>query len=233
MSGSAIQRVDAVELTRAWGRRYGLKKATFGLEAGTITAVIGPNGAGKSTTFNLLARRVAPTSGEVRFDGALATHARAHRRACGYLSHASFLYGDLTARENLELVAGLYRMPTSGVPGVLERIDLVRAADRCVRIFSRGMVQRLALGRLLLVDPDVWLLDEPASGLDEAGRRWLMAELGALRDSGKIIALSSHSRHLVSALATHVVVLVRGRVVYSGPVQGETHIQELFAEHMG
>ncbi len=229
---TAIQRVQAVELTRTYGRRYALKKADFALDAGRITAVIGPNGAGKTTSFNLLARRITPTSGSVLFDGQVATLAAEHRRICGYLSHSSFLYSALTARENLELIGGLYGVQLEGVPTILERIGLTRAADRPVRQFSRGMVQRLAIGRLLLVDPDVWLLDEPASGLDQAGRDWLADEIRQLAQVGKIVALSSHSRTLVQSLATDAVVLKQGRVVFGGPV-ADDRITELFSEYIG
>ncbi len=227
-----IESVEAVDLTRTYGRRYALKKASFEMTAGTVTAVIGHNGAGKTTAFNLLARRIRPTSGEVLFDGRPATHAEDHRRACGFLSHHSFLYSALTARENLALTAGLYRQAGPDVDGVLARVGLRTAGERTVQQFSRGMVQRLALGRLLLVDPDVWLLDEPASGLDEAGRKWLADEVIALREANKVVALSSHSRRLVSRLATHAVVLSKGRVAFSGPV-ADGQIDALFAEHIG
>ena len=230
---SRVQTVEAVELTRSYGRRYALKKANFSLQAGTVTAIIGQNGAGKTTAFDMLAARRAPSGGEVRFDGEVVPDGPDRRRAVGYLSHASFLYGTLTARENLELVAGLYRVADPPIDPVLERVGLSRAANRQARHFSRGMVQRLALGRLLLANPDIWLLDEPASGLDEAGRTWLGREIDALMDAGRVVALSSHSRSLVGALASHVVVLKRGRVVHTGPVDGPDHIDALFREHIG
>ena len=227
--------VEAVDLTRTYGRRYAVRKACFRLESGTVTAVIGANGAGKSTTFNLLARRIAPTSGQVFFDGVdLATRTE-RRRLCGYLSHASFLYGGLTALENMNLVSGLYGVEASQeqVEALLKRVGLERAKSRPVRQFSRGMTQRLALSRLLLVDPSVWLLDEPASGLDDAGRRWLQSEVEALRRSGRIVAIASHSRHMISALASHAIVLQKGRVVFSGPVESASHVDQLFAEYIG
>jgi ABC-type multidrug transport system ATPase subunit len=229
-----IARVEALDLTRAYRRRFALRKACFTMDSGTITAVIGHNGAGKTTAFNLMARRIKPTSGTVLFDGREATHAQEHRRACGFLSHHSFLYSALSARENLQLVADLYRLPDADarITDVLERIGLSSTGIRAVQVFSRGMVQRLALGRLLLVDPDVWLLDEPASGLDQGGRNWLSDEVRRLAGRGKILALSSHSRTLVSSLATHAVVLSKGRVVFSGPV-ADGDVERLFAEYIG
>jgi heme exporter protein A len=226
-------RVDAVALTRTYGRRYALRKATFTLTSGAITAIIGRNGAGKTTAFNLLARRVSPSSGSVQFDGTPASSSEEHRRRVGFLSHSSFLYADLTARENLEVVRGLYGLEMSDFTPLLGRVGLGRAMDRPVRQFSRGMVQRLALGRILLTDPDVWLLDEPASGLDEAGRRWLQSELVSAREAGKVVALSSHSRALVASVATDVVVLEKGRVAHSAAVAGPEEMDALFEEHVG
>ena len=235
MSQSPLQRVEAKDLTRTYGRSYALRKASFLLEAGTVTAIIGANGAGKSTTFNLLSRRIAPSSGQVLFDGRDLGTETERRRICGYLSHASFLYGALTAKENLSLVAGLYRLNSddAALDGLLTRVGLARAKNRVVRQFSRGMTQRLALARLLLASPELWLLDEPASGLDDVGRRWLQEEVKGLRDSGRIIAIASHSRQLVGALATHAVVLRKGRVGYAGPVDGAEHIDQLFTESIG
>ena len=230
---SSVQRVDAVKLSKTYGRRHALRAADFTLVAGQVTAIIGQNGAGKSTTFNLLSRRISPTSGDVHFDGRPAGDGPERRRVCGYLSHASYLYGALSARENLSIVAGLYRVSEAPMKDILARIGLEKHADRPVRTFSRGMTQRLALGRLLLADPDVWLLDEPASGLDEGGRRWLEGEIRALARAGKVVALSSHSRQMVSELSSHVVVLAQGRVVYAGPVDGAATVERLFTEHIG
>ena len=229
---TGLQRVDAVDLTRVWGRRFALRNATFSLGTGSVTALIGGNGAGKSTTFNLLAQRLAPTRGHVLFDGQPAGRSQAERRMCGYLSHKSFLYSDLTAVENLALTAGLYRLEASEPAPLLKRVGLARHGDRLVREYSRGMVQRLALARLLLVDPCLWLLDEPATGLDQSGRSWLVEELASLREEGKIIALSSHSRPFLRSVATHAVVLKRGLVVASGAVESPEAVDALFEEHV-
>ena len=229
---SGVGTVAAVGLSKAYGRRYALRKASFELRAGEITAVIGQNGAGKSTTFHLLAGRMAPTSGQVQFDGRVAGREEWRRRACGYVSHASFLYGTLTARENLVLLNQLYGLE-GGVDSVLEQVGLDRASDRLAREFSRGMVQRLALGRLLLTQPSVWLLDEPASGLDEAGRRWLVGEVRRAAADGRVVALSSHSRAMVGELATQAVVLRRGRLEHTGPVSGPDEVDRLFREYIG
>jgi ABC-type multidrug transport system ATPase subunit len=135
----------------------------------------------------------------------------------------------------LELVSGLYglRVDQEGLLQALDRVGLARSKDRIVRQFSRGMTQRLALARLMLVDPAVWLLDEPASGLDDVGRDWLQDEITQLKARGRIIAIASHSRHLVGSLATHAVVLRKGRVAYAGAVEDSAHVDRLFAESIG
>ncbi len=233
----AAGNVQVHGLARTFGRRPVLRDATFTLPRGAVTAIIGQNGAGKSTTFNVLSGRIPPTAGRVHYAGTETTE-RDRGRSFGYVAHASFLYGALTARENLTLVAALHGRPTDGLPEILERIGLTRAADRAVRTYSRGMTQRLAIGRLLVFDPPVWLLDEPASGLDAKGRTWLEAEIRGLVSAGKVVALSSHSRDLVAELARHVVVLAGGRIAHTGPLPEDraaaaAEVERLFSEHIG
>jgi heme ABC exporter ATP-binding subunit CcmA len=225
-----VSQVDVTGLTRVFGRRYAIRNVTFSLGRGTITAIIGANGAGKTTVLSLLARRMRPTSGEISFDGKVLTHESERRRACGYHSHATMLYGALTARENMDLVAGLHQIEDAPVADVLSRIGLAKHADRFVRTFSRGMQQRLALGRLFLTEPDIWLLDEPASGLDTAGQSWLVGELKAQASAGKIIALTSHNREFASELATHVLALNRGRQAQWAPVSDQAAFLQIYNE---
>lgn len=229
-----MQGVEAVALSRRYGMRYALRDASFQLPAGEITAVIGGNGAGKTTVFNILAGLAKPTSGSfhVRLDETKAATSRSSV-LCGYLSHDSFLYGALTAIENLELVAKLHSVDDALVRPVLERVGLQKRGNARVSTFSRGMVQRLALGRLLLIQPGVWLLDEPATGLDEAGRKWLANEAVALAESGNVVAFASHHRDLVAQLATYAVVLSQGRVAHASKIESPSEIMTLFREHIG
>jgi ABC-type multidrug transport system ATPase subunit len=229
---SRINAVQAVDLTRIYGRGYALRKANFELAQGTLTAIVGANGAGKSTAFNILSGRIKASSGEVRFNGQTAAFDASQRAQCGFLSHASYLYGGLTAAENLQLVARLFRRDDANVAGVLDQVGLARHSRRQASCFSRGMIQRLALGRLLLQDPQVWLLDEPASGLDEAGRQWLAETIRGLAQEGRVIAFSTHHRQFAAELATHAVVLSRGRVVHAGASTGPDDLHALFEEHV-
>ena len=226
-----MTRVEAAALSKAYERRFALREVTCAFLAGRVTALIGHNGAGKSTLLHLLALRTRPTSGEVRIDGQLAESDAEFRAALGVVSHASFLYSALTARENLTLVAQLYRRPATDLDALLARVGLERAADRLVREFSRGMVQRLAIARLLLQEAQLWLLDEPATGLDERGCRWLEGEILAARAAGRIVVVSSHHRDLLHATATDALVLVRGRVVHAAPTDPQS-LDTLFNEHL-
>jgi ABC-type multidrug transport system ATPase subunit len=133
------------------------------------------------------------------------------------VGHDPGLYGDLTARENLTLFAELYGIAAPGARAVamLERVGLGDVATEVQsRTFSRGMSQRLALARALLHEPELLLFDEPSAALDPAGAAWLQRELGAERDAGRVVVLVTHDLDAAAAVAEHVVVLRRGRVVH-------------------
>jgi heme exporter protein A len=211
---------------RSTGRRFGavvaLADATLTVGAGEALLILGPNGAGKSTLLRLAAGLTRPTSGQVLVDGIdlRGTKAGRARAAIGFLGHRSFLYEHLTAKENLELYARLYGV--AGDTGALaerwlEKIGLARAAQRTVRGFSRGMMQRLALARALQHEPRLVLLDEPTTGLDPEGRARLDALLDEQRARGVTLAMISHRAEAALPRADRVLVLSRGRVAALGP----------------
>jgi ABC-type multidrug transport system ATPase subunit len=180
-------------------KRYGVKRALrpvdFELARGGRLLVTGPNGSGKTTLLRLLAGLAAPTRGELEVVE--------ERGRLGYLGHEPLLYRDLTALENLELYGRLYRVPErrerAGM--LLERFDLWEARSERVGAYSRGMVQRLALCRVLLHDPALLVLDEPFTALDADGAALLDRELAALGDE-RTLVLSTHDPGRVDALAT-------------------------------
>jgi heme exporter protein A len=213
---------------RAVGRRFGavvaLADATLTVAPGEAVLILGPNGAGKSTLLRLAAGLTRPTSGTVLIDGIDLRGSKAGRARArvGFLGHRSFLYEHLTAKENLELYARLYGVP--GDTGALaerwlEKIGLARAAQRTVRGFSRGMMQRLALARALQHEPHLVLLDEPTTGLDPEGRARLDALLAEERARGATLAMISHRAEAALPLADRVLVLHRGRVAAMGPAR--------------
>ena len=146
------------------------------------------------------------------------------RRRIGVVAHQSFLYPDLTARENLRFYARMYGLDVSDerADAWLARVALSDAADRTVRLFSRGMEQRLALARALMHDPELVLLDEPWSGLDAAAADWLAELLGEVRAAGRTVIAATHDFQRGLDVATRAIVLHRGRLAWETTVTAET-----------
>lgn len=204
----------AVEL-RACSKRYGerlaLRRVDLRVEPGETVVVLGPNGAGKSTLLRLAVGLLRPTAGEALIDDIAAASAPASLRArLAYAGHASQLLRGLSARENLMLHLRLHGRSDDPLP-LLERVGLGDRADERIDGFSRGMRQRLALARALAHEPDLLVLDEPASGLDAAGRALLDQTLAdGLGRRSQLVA--SHDEGLPSRLGVRVVMLAGGAV---------------------
>lgn len=213
-----LDKVTTKKLGKRFGTERALAEVTLELRAGSMCALLGHNGAGKTTLLGILSTLVRQSHGQVAyFAGAKEVEGPEVRREIGMLAHASLCYGELTATENLELVAGLYELRApDGDPKVqLDRVGLdPRARDRVSRTYSRGMAQRLALARALLTKPSLILLDEPFTGLDREGAMALGAELGGLREAGAIVVVVTHDLEAIASRADHVVVLKRGKVVF-------------------
>jgi ABC-type multidrug transport system ATPase subunit len=219
MSAARFEIMDSVVVDRV-GKNFGSRRALVDvsttLGAGEITAVLGPNGAGKSTLLGVLSTLVGPTSGHVRWGNRALGRGSQARASLGYVGHEPGLYLDLGATSNLELFARLYGLPDpeGRARTLLDRVGLHDApADAPVRTFSRGMQQRLALARALLHEPAILLFDEPGSALDPDGVTWLATELGRERAAGRVVVLVTHDLDAAGALAEHVIVLRRGRLV--------------------
>jgi heme exporter protein A len=166
---SEVAMIELRKLTKSFGSKYALRGVDLRVMPGESLVIFGPNGAGKSTLIRILSSLSRPTSGSVHIGGLdLATHADGIRRHLGVVSHAPLLYDSLTAEENLRFFAGLYGMsqPEPRITMLLGQVGLITRRGDLVRTFSRGMVQRLAIARALLHDPQVLLLDEPDTGLD-------------------------------------------------------------------
>jgi heme exporter protein A len=192
----------------------------FSLCAGEFLTLFGPNGAGKSTLLRLLAGAIRPTAGEVRIGGTALDYGEADwRRRIGVLSHQSYLYGQLTAVENLRLYARLYNLPDreARVAEMLAEVGLTERGSDLVRSFSRGMQQRLALARTLLHDPEIVLLDEPYTGLDAHAAGMLRGVLARLKDGRRTVVLVTHNLSQGLEMADRVAVQVAGRWVSDEP----------------
>lgn len=203
------------DVARRFGAIAALRGVSFEIPAGAVLAIFGPNGAGKSTLLRILAGLLKPDHGSVRIGGAAFDRSDpAQRRRIGLISHQSLCYEGLTAYENLLFYARLYALPD---PSAAARAALVSArledrAGSLASTMSRGMTQRLAIARALLHQPELLLLDEPFTGLDQRSAAALGEELGRLRSAGRTMVFVTHQQDEALALATHVGILEDGRM---------------------
>ena len=205
--------IETVSLSHTFGAARVLRDVDLRVEAGERVAVFGPNGAGKSTLLRVLATLIRPSAGSVRVLGLDPRRdLLAVRRRIGVVAHRTYLDDQLTAAENLRYYGRLYDVPAleRRIAELLERVGLRRRADDRVRVFSRGMQQRLALARALLHDPDLLLLDEPDTGLDADGVA-LLAQ--AVDRPGRAVFLTSHHPERALRIASRAITIVEGRLV--------------------
>jgi ABC-2 type transport system ATP-binding protein len=199
-----------------------LDKLDLEIETGSITALVGPNGAGKTTLLRLLSGLTEPSEGEIVIDGVSTTvDPRRVHAAVGFLPDHFGLYEDLTPRQTLGFFGRAYRLEESSLARrtneVLEQVGLAHKADEPSDALSRGMRQRLGLARALLHDPQLLLLDEPASGLDPRSRQELQEILKKHAARGRTVVVSSHILAELEEYSTHIAIMDQGRVVYGGP----------------
>src|SRR5512136_1171582 len=206
------------KLVKRFGLKTVLRGMDFSVESGEFVALLGPNGAGKTTFLRILASLSRPTLGSVNIAGySLPGQASAVRRRLGVVSHLPLLYGDLTAEENLRFYARMYSIPQAD-QRITEVLDLVGLQSRrrdLVRTFSRGMQQRLAIGRAVLHDPEVMLFDEPHTGLDQDACMMLDNVLKEVAARGRTVVMTSHDLARVADLASRFDVLSRGIITAS------------------
>jgi heme ABC exporter ATP-binding subunit CcmA len=201
-------------IDKRYGGLFALRRVSLDIAAGECVALAGRNGSGKTTLLRIAAQLVRPSAGKLTFlpsssDGIAA------RKSTGFVAHATMVYDELTAEENLLLFARLLEIaePAKRVESLLHQVGLGERRDSLVRTFSRGMRQRMALARALLHEPSVLLLDEPATGLDPQGIAWLAETLRKLREAGCTVVMSLHGESEISGLATRGVRLDAGGVV--------------------
>jgi len=217
--------VQTVGLTRAYGSMLALSALDLTVNKGDLFGFIGSNGAGKTTTLRILATFLAPSSGQAKVLGHdVVRDADAVRHVIGYMPDFFGVYKDMEVTEYLDFFGACYKIPTAQrektVNDVLELVGLSEKKGSLIGALSRGMQQRLGLARVLIHDPAVLLLDEPASGLDPRARIEMMAILQELQRLGKTIIISSHILSELQTLCNRVAIIEKGRLIYSGPVQG-------------
>ena len=211
-------------LVKRYGGSTALDGLSFSVTKGSIYGFLGPNGAGKTTTLRILATLLLPTQGQAWVAGEDVTrHPTEARRHIGYMPDFFGVYDDLTVREYLEFYAQAHGVPRVEwrkiVADLLELVDLGDKRDDFVETLSRGMKQRLGLTRCLVHDPEVLLLDEPASGLDPRARVEMREVLKEIARMGKAVLISSHILPELEDLSTEVGIIHKGRMVASGPVE--------------
>jgi len=213
--------VQIRNLTVSYGSLKAVRGISFEIPKGEVFGFIGPNGAGKSTTIKVLATLIRPNTGIVKIDGiSVPDNPMTIRRKIGYMPDYFGTYEDLTAAEYLHFFAAAYQLPRAErertIADVLQLTDLTHKADAAVDSLSRGMKQRLGLARVLLHDPDLLLLDEPASGLDPRARIEVRELLKALKAMGKTIIISSHILHELAQFCTRIGIVEAGQLVAEG-----------------
>ncbi|MBN1488680.1 MAG: ABC transporter ATP-binding protein [Phycisphaerae bacterium] len=219
--------IETINLTKRYGDLIALNNLHLSIEEGECFGYIGPNGAGKTTTIRILATLLQPTWGEARVCGhVIGYESRKIRPLIGYVPDFFGAYEDMVVQEYLEFFASAYGITgearTRIVGDVLELTDLSYKRDSLVDSLSRGMKQRLSIARVLLHDPKLLLLDEPASGLDPRARVEIRELLKELHRMGKTIVISSHILHELAELCSTVGIIEQGEMLFHGPVSEVT-----------
>lgn len=217
--------VQTFGLTRLYGPMTALSNLDLTVNRGDLFGFIGSNGAGKTTTLRILATFLAPSAGRAVILGHdVVKDADAVRHVIGYMPDFFGVYKDMEVTEYLDFFGACYRIPSAQrektVNDVLELVGLTEKKGALIGALSRGMQQRLGLARVLIHDPQLLLLDEPASGLDPRARIEMMEILRELQRLGKTIIISSHILSELESICNRVAIIEKGRLIYAGPVQG-------------
>ncbi len=218
--------IEVEQLHKVYGSLPVLRGLDFAVARGECILLLGPNGSGKSTLLRLLSGLSKPTSGVIRIGGwEMPGEAMAVRGQIGLVAHQPLLYGNLTARENLEFYGKLYGMATEArgrsIADLLRRVGLRKRADSLARHFSRGMQQRLSIARALLHQPQVLLLDEPYTGLDQAAGKLLDELLLEAEGDRRTIIMSTHQLERIPPMAGRALILARGRICWDEAINGD------------
>jgi ABC-2 type transport system ATP-binding protein len=216
--------VRILNLKRYFGKTKAVDGISFEFSSGNVFGFVGPNGAGKTTTMRILATLLEPSRGTATIDGLdVAKKGRSVRRLVGYMPDFMGVYDDLKVYEYLEFFAAAFSIERAKrknvVEGVLELTDLTGKRAATVDSLSRGMQQRLGLARVLIHDPKVLILDEPASGLDPRARIEMRVLLRELKGMGKTIMISSHILSELEEMCDHVGIIEHGRLIFAGTME--------------
>lgn len=214
-------------LDKRFGKIHAVKNASFEIKKGNVYGILGPNGSGKSTTLGIILNVVNKTSGSYSwFGGSMETH-DALKKVGAIIERPNF-YPYMSAYNNLKLVTKIKGSPLSKIEEKLELVGLLDRKDSKFRTFSLGMKQRLAIASALLNDPEILILDEPTNGLDPQGIRQIRDIIRKVASTGTTILLASHLLDEVEKVCSHVVVLQKGVILYTGSVSGMINSEGFF-----
>jgi ABC-type multidrug transport system ATPase subunit len=206
-------------LGRLYDQGRGLSPTSFEIKSGELIAIVGHNGAGKSTLLKILANWINPDSGTCTIDGVDLKNRTAVVGKIGFIPEVPNLFDAFSIEYNLGLFAKLTQTPTVRVEEILQEFDLIPFRKSKVQSLSKGMKQRVSIGRALLADPPVLLLDEPTSGLDFEMTREIYRVMGAMHGDGKTILFTSHRPEEIRNLATRIILLHQGHLIFDGTTQ--------------
>lgn len=214
--------IELKSVSKRFGRVAALDAVDLGLRAGESVAVFGPNGAGKTTLLRIIAGLIKPTSGGLFLDGEDLTHGHHDeaRKRIGYISHQGLVYPELTARENLSFYGKLYNIGNAPerAESLLNDVGLKTRADDAVATYSRGMKQRLSIARALINDPDIILLDEPFTGLDQHAAEMLVNLLIRLHGERRTIVMITHNLKIGLDVSSRALIQAGGKIRFDKPV---------------
>lgn len=222
--------LEIKNLTKILSDKLILKGVSLKLNKGEVLAVVGPNGAGKSTFFKCTVGLLQPSGGEIIVDGEIIKKKSADaRKKIGFLGHESFLYSTLTPLENLRFYGKLYKVKSIDTKAnqLLKEVGLYLFKDIPIRSFSRGMLQRLSIARVLLADPEILMLDEPHTGLDQEAVSLLNTIIKDKKKSGTSILLISHDFEQVQALADSVTILKKGKIIETAQLNSDLDLEKM------
>jgi ABC-2 type transport system ATP-binding protein len=218
-TGLCIMQIEIHSLSKVYGEKRGLFGADLEVNKGEFIAVIGHNGAGKSTLLNILAGWIHPESGEVLVDGINLKNRSSVVRKIGFVPETANLFDFFSVDYNLQLFARLFNVPCYRTKEIIKELDLQPFCNNKVRVLSKGLKQRVSIARALLANPPVLLFDEPTSGLDFEMTKEIYKLLKNYHSLGKTIIFTSHRPEEIKTLATRIIVLHQGYLVFDGSPQ--------------
>lgn len=211
--------LEIVNLAKVYNQKRGLLPTSFAVQKGELIAIVGHNGAGKSTLLKMLANWILPDSGQAMIDGVNVSNRTAVVKKVGFVPEVPNLFDFFTVEYNFKLFAFLFQTPFARVNEILSEFNLMPFRKNKIQALSKGLKQRVSLGRALLADPPVLLLDEPTSALDFETTKELYRLLNNLHAAGKTILFTSHRPEEIKSLATRILVLHEGNLVFDGSTQ--------------